>query len=877
MSDLAAPPTFCVLSFEGPDRYAMAGGLGVRVAHLTETLASRGFPTHLLFLGDPSLPGHEHRLPVTLEWHRWCQWISAHHPTGVYEGENDKLADFNESAPPFVVDGLVKPALAAGRLPVVLAEEWHTAEALARIHDRLVGDGLRDRCVLLWNANNTMSFDRVDWTRLRHAAILTTVSRYMKHRMWAWGVNPVVIPNGIPSALLEPVDDDAAAELRRGIDPSRRRILLVKAGRFDPAKRWLMAVEAAARLKERGYPVCLLVCGGIEPHRFEVLDHARRRCLAVRTVAADGLGWPALARAFAALDGADVLDLTGFLPQDVLRLFFRAADAVLANSGHEPFGLLGLEAMAAGGVVFTGSTGEEYAFTPGAAIPVESDEPDEIVDRVLELRGDPGRAGALRRRARRQAAAFTWDRAVDVLLERVAFASRHLRDGDGVTPAVVPTRTPVRDVVVYTVVHQPRRLRLPAAPLPLGAAAADLEGLLFDDDLDERYFRKVVASCYRPMVDRLGDLLDRGMKLAIGFSMTFLDQALRWDPGLVDRFRQLLRHPHGELVAVEPRHCFVMLWDVDRFVAQMRAAADRLEELFGVRPTTADTTEMLMSDVIYHALAAAGFRTGFVDGRGWVLQGRAPTSVFHAGRPLKLLARHHALSDDVGYRFSNRSWQCWPLMADQYASWLAANPGDVVFLGWDFETFGEHHRTETGILDFLAALPDAVRNEGMTFRTPTEAAARHEHRAIRLPLPAFPSTWAGSGGLEFFLGNPVQQALFQLMAQAYAKASLSGDPAMLEIALQLAQSDNLHLVQWYGRTGDEAEVSAYFTPREWWPLGPDRIVWEMQQVYKNFIACLAPPSGIDQPNQPRQATAGRPAGLPQRPSRREERRGSRRT
>ena len=88
---------FCLLSFEGPDRYAQAGGLGVRITHLAETLAQHGFETHLLFVGDPAAPGHESSLDGRLTLHRWCQWISAYHPAGVYEGEEGKLQDFNQS------------------------------------------------------------------------------------------------------------------------------------------------------------------------------------------------------------------------------------------------------------------------------------------------------------------------------------------------------------------------------------------------------------------------------------------------------------------------------------------------------------------------------------------------------------------------------------------------------------------------------------------------------------------------------------------------------------------------------------------------------------------------------------------------------------
>jgi len=115
---------------------------------------------------------------------------------------------------------------------------------------------------------------------------------------------------------------------------------------------------------------------------------------------------------------------------------------------------------------------------------------------------------------------------------------------------------------------------------------------------------------------------------------------------------------------------------------------------------------------------------------------------------------------------------------------------------------------------------------------------------------------AGDGGVGFFLGNAVQQAIFQLMHHAYNKAVLTGDPQLVDLAVALTQSDVLHLTQWHGRSGEAAEVSAYFTPQEWWALGPDRIVWEVQQVYKNFIAacdaaadgtCRTPASARSQP------------------------------
>lgn len=395
-----------------------------------------------------------------------------------------------------------------------------------------------------------------------------------------------------------------------------------------------------------------------------------------------------------------------------------------------------------------------------------------------------------------------------------------------------------RDVVIYLVVHQPRRLKLPAQPIPPGATAPDLERCLFDTALDEQYFRKVARTCYWPATELFLDLADNGLKLNLGLSLSFVRQAQMWDPDLLVLFRRLLAHPGIELIGVEPYHSFLFLLDLPAFMTRMRWMRGALADIFGPSPRVTDTTELCMSDGIALALAEAGFAGGFVDGRPSVMGWREPTFLYRASPRLALLARHHRLSDDVGYRFSDRTWSGWPLLADTYAGWLSAAAGDLVVLGWDYETFGEHHAAETGIFDFVRHLPAEVLARRGRFLTASEALAVYGGRSHHLPLPAFPASWAGSGDLGFFLGNAAQQAVFQLMLHAYNKARLTHDRDIVDLALWLLQSDHLHLIQWFGRHGAEAEVSVYFTPREWWRLGGDGIVREIQQVYLNFIRTI---------------------------------------
>ncbi|MBI2915199.1 MAG: glycoside hydrolase [Firmicutes bacterium] len=396
------------------------------------------------------------------------------------------------------------------------------------------------------------------------------------------------------------------------------------------------------------------------------------------------------------------------------------------------------------------------------------------------------------------------------------------------------------NLVVYTVIHQPRRLRLPARPIPSGAPLSEISQAIFDDAMNRRYFDKVAGSCYHPACELFLRAAEEGFKLCIGFSQSFLQQAIAYDPGLLAKFKELAAHPNTELINVEPYHSLLFYLDIRRFEERMRWNAAKLERFFGTEAPVrvSDTTEMFMSNEIYWALERAGFEGALMDGRPWVLEWRQPTHLYHFGGNMKLLTRHYPLSDDVGYRFSNRGWGGWPLTADTYSHWIREAAGDVVVLGWDFETFGEHHWKDTGIFDFLRHLPSELRRSGIKMMSASEAIRDFGPKAHYLPLPEFPATWAGEGGVWFFLGNSAQQAVFQLMHHAYSKALLTEDENLIDLACWLCQSDNLHLIQWFGRFGSEAEVSAYFTPQEWWGLGPGGIIWEIQCVYKNFIRAL---------------------------------------
>jgi glycosyltransferase involved in cell wall biosynthesis len=195
-----------------------------------------------------------------------------------------------------------------------------------------------------------------------------------------------------------------------------------KIGRFDPDKRWLMAVSAAGYLKRHGHRVRMVFRGGREPHGGEVFAHAEQQGLSVVDVKAPGEP-SGLSTILRDNPDADIVNLTSFLSDAVLGVIYSASDAVLANSGHEPFGLVGLEVMAAGGLAVTGSTGEDYAAAYRNALVLETDDPIELVTELNLLKQRPKLAAAIRRRGRVTARLYTWEKVIDQLLLKVEFAA----------------------------------------------------------------------------------------------------------------------------------------------------------------------------------------------------------------------------------------------------------------------------------------------------------------------------------------------------------------------------------------------------------------------------------------------------------------------
>ncbi len=385
-------------------------------------------------------------------------------------------------------------------------------------------------------------------------------------------------------------------------------------------------------------------------------------------------------------------------------------------------------------------------------------------------------------------------------------------------------------VAFYLLMHQPWRFSIPLnGRLDPRKPPSDWHDVLFDRPLNARYFQGVAERSYIPMLTLLGELLDEGFQVNLSLSWTFWEQAEEYGEPLMGLLSRVLGHPGVEIVGVEPYHSLLPLIDPALFIRRMTWIKRRLERRFKKSVRVTDTTEMLYSDSLYWAINQAGFKGLIMDGRPQVVGPAGPEGIYSGPAPLALVPRHWQLSDDVGYRFSNTAWEGYPLMAPTYADWLRSTPGSVTTVGWDFETFGEHHRAGTGIFSFMRQLPEELQRRGIRPVRFSEALTLPRTGTLMPPLR--PLTWAGTGELDFFLGNHPQWRLFMHMISIYHKAKLTGQPGMIDLALRLMQSDHLHMLHWYESSGPEADVSMYFTPGEWWAQGRDKILEGLDAVF----------------------------------------------
>lgn len=369
-------------------------------------------------------------------------------------------------------------------------------------------------------------------------------------------------------------------------------------------------------------------------------------------------------------------------------------------------------------------------------------------------------------------------------------------------------------VVFYFHLHQPYRIK--SLSLFDVRNSEPIQSDSWQSPQNSTILRKVAAKCYLPATRMWLELLEKHSKLHLSFSLTgtLIEQLLAYEPEVIHLFRLLSQTGRVEFVDETYYHSLASLFSESEFFYQVSLHRQLFQELFDQTPTAFRNTELIYNNHLAGLVSQMGYQAVLAEGVDRYLGWRSPNFLYHPPSlpNLTLLLKNYSLSDDIAFRFSNRSWSGYPLTASKYADWLTSLNGnaDIINLFMDYETIGEHQWADTGIFDFFRALPaEILHRPDNTFMTITQAAKTFPVRdAVDMPDI---TSWADlERDVTAWLGNPLQRQAAAALYGLYAEVSQSADPRLLQTWRYLTTSDHFYYMctKWFA----DGDVHKYFSP-----------------------------------------------------------------
>ena len=363
-----------------------------------------------------------------------------------------------------------------------------------------------------------------------------------------------------------------------------------------------------------------------------------------------------------------------------------------------------------------------------------------------------------------------------------------------------------KSICLYFQVHKPTRLRLYRF-FDIGK-----DSHYYDDFANRTILRRVAQKCYLPMNQLMLELINKNkgkFKIAYSISGSALDQFQRFCPEVIDSFKALAATGRVEFLAETYYHSLASIGSDSEFKHQVAKHAAKIEELFGVKPVAFRNTELIYSNSIGEIVYEMGYKTMLTEGARHIMGWQSPNYVYTAETQpkLKLLLRNYVLSDDIAFRFAQNK-----VTAQQYVGWMKDNAkeGDIVNLFMDYETFGEHQSADSGIFEFMRALPEAVIKDG-TFGFVTPSEATKKYKPVSDIAVEDPISWADEErDITAWLGNELQSEAFTKVYAMKEKLAIVNDPDLYEDWGHLQESD--HFYYMCTKFFSDGEVHKYFNP-----------------------------------------------------------------
>jgi len=349
----------------------------------------------------------------------------------------------------------------------------------------------------------------------------------------------------------------------------------------------------------------------------------------------------------------------------------------------------------------------------------------------------------------------------------------------------------MKAICFYFQIHQPFRLKRYRF-FDIGN-----DHYYYDDFANDDIITRIAHRSYIPAAQSLLKMIEEtkgAFRCAISITGVALEQCEQYVPEFVDLLKKLADTGKVEFLAETYDHALASLVEPEEFEIQVKLHSDKIQELFGVKPKVFRNTELIYSDELAPQILAMGFKGCITEGAKHILGWKSPNYVYSAASApkLKLLLKNDKLSDDITYRFSNTAWNEYPLTADKYIGWIADTPKDeqIFNLFMNLETFGEMQGADTGIFQFLEALPRFAAERGVEFVTPSEAVKTL--KPVAELSVVHPISWADEArDTSAWLGNKLQNEAFNKLYSVAERVRLSDNRQLKQDWGRLQASDHL--------------------------------------------------------------------------------------
>lgn len=321
----------------------------------------------------------------------------------------------------------------------------------------------------------------------------------------------------------------------------------------------------------------------------------------------------------------------------------------------------------------------------------------------------------------------------------------------------------------------------------------------YDDFNIKTSLQKIATQCYLPMNKVLLDTIkEYGSKFKVAFSITgeTIEQLEQYAPNVLDSFKELAATGSVEFLCETYAHSLAFLKDERELEIQLSKQRATIKKYFGQDPSVVRLTGLIYSDQIGERISRMGFKAMVTEGAKHVLGWKSPNFVYANANSekFKVLLRNYHLSDDIAYRFSDQTWDQWPITSEKYAKWLheVDEKDEVVNLFMDYMTFGDRHSRGTGIFEFMRYLPRYVFNyDEYEFLTPSEVIKKHNAVApVHVP---YPISWSEEErDLSVWLGNELQEDAFTSLCDLADKIHFVDDKELTQDWEKLQDSDHYY-------------------------------------------------------------------------------------